>query len=120
MGNQIEQGQIIKGKVTGIQPYGAFVALDNGTQGLVHISEITHGFVKDIHDYLQVGEEVKVKVMSINKGEGKISLSIRATEEAKPSPVQPIRRLKIDENSEGFNTLKDKLQEWIDQSGEGK
>lgn len=120
MGNQIEQGQIITGKVTGIQPYGAFIALDNGTQGLVHISEITHGFVKDIHDYLQVGEEVKVKVMSVNKDEGKISLSIRATEEAKPAAVQPVRRLKIAEDSEGFNTLKDKLQEWIDQSGEGK
>ncbi|MFK2826547.1 S1 domain-containing post-transcriptional regulator GSP13 [Bacillus sp. B190/17] len=120
MENQIEQGQIIKGKVTGIQPYGAFIALDNGTQGLVHISEITHGFVKDIHEYLQVGEEVKVKVMSVNKDEGKISLSIRATEEMKLSVPQPVRRLKISENSEGFNTLKDKLQEWIDQSEESK
>ncbi|KKB34966.1 S1 domain-containing post-transcriptional regulator GSP13 [Bacillus thermotolerans] len=120
MANPIEEGQIITGKVTGIQPYGAFVALEDGKQGLVHISEVTHGFVKDIHEYLQVGEEVKVKVLSVNEEEGKISLSIRATEEAKPSAVQAARRLKLDENNEGFNTLKDKLQEWIKQSGENK
>lgn len=44
-------GDVVSGKVAGIQSYGAFVALDNSTQGLVHISEITHGFVKDIHDF---------------------------------------------------------------------
>ena len=44
---------LLTGKVTGIQPYGAFVALDEQNQGLVHISEITHGFVKDINDHLK-------------------------------------------------------------------
>lgn len=44
-------GDVVSGKIAGIQSYGAFVALDNSTQGLVHISEITHGFVKDIHDF---------------------------------------------------------------------
>lgn len=46
-------GDVVSGKIAGIQSYGAFVALDNSTQGLVHISEITHGFVKDIHDFFR-------------------------------------------------------------------
>lgn len=75
-------GDVVSGKVAGIQSYGAFVALDNSTQGLVHISEITHGFVKDIHDFLEVGQEVKVKILDIDEEKNKISLSIRATEEA--------------------------------------
>ncbi|HEY4552507.1 MAG TPA: S1 domain-containing post-transcriptional regulator GSP13 [Bacillaceae bacterium] len=117
-----EKGDVLTGKVTGIQPYGAFVALDEQTQGLVHISEIKHGYVKDIHDILSVGDEVKVKVLTVDEGKGKISLSIRATEEApaqreKPSKARRPLQVKSEEaGNEGFNTLKDKLQEWIDKS----
>jgi general stress protein 13 len=125
MSEKIEIGSILQGKVTGIQPYGAFVALDEKTQGLVHISEITHGYVKDINEHLKVGDEVKVKVLSIDEEAGKIGLSIRATEEP---PVQSTTRpkkarkrqaatiLPQEEEQQGFNTLKEKLQEWIDQS----
>ncbi|KMY43329.1 general stress protein [Bacillus sp. FJAT-27916] len=120
-----EAGQVLTGKVTGIQPYGAFVALDESTQGLVHISEITHGFVKDINDILKVGDEVNVKVLSVDEEAGKIALSIRATEEApaekaearKPrkKAVQQVKTAPA-ETPQGFNTLKDKLEEWIEQS----
>ena len=51
-------GDVVKGKVTGIQPYGAFVSLDEHTQGLVHISEITYGYVKEVAEFLTVGQEV--------------------------------------------------------------
>ena len=85
MAEKFEIGSILTGKVTGIQSYGAFVALDENNQGLVHISEITHGFVKDINEHLKVGDEVKVKVLSVDEEAGKIGLSIRATEE---EPVQ--------------------------------
>jgi general stress protein 13 len=128
MSDKIEVGSVITGKVTGIQPYGAFVSLDENTQGLVHISEVTHGFVKDINEFLKVGEEVKVKVLSIDENAGKIGLSIRATEEApapqpeaekakKPRAKRQAAPIKAEaDNSQGFNTLKDKLQEWIEQS----
>jgi len=127
MSDKIEVGSVITGKVTGIQPYGAFVALDENTQGLVHISEVTHGFVKDINEFLKVGDEVQVKVLSIDENAGKIGLSIRATEEApaqteaeKAKNARPKRQaapVKMEtESAQGFNTLKDKLQEWIDQS----
>ena len=75
----IEVGQVIKGKVTGIQSFGAFVALDDkNTQGLVHISEVSNTFVKDINDYLKVGQDVEVKVIKLDETNKKISLSIRA------------------------------------------
>lgn len=63
----IEIGSIQEGKVTGIMNFGAFVALPGGKSGLIHISEIAHTFVKDVHDHLQVGQLVKVKVLDINE-----------------------------------------------------
>ncbi|TFJ92797.1 S1 domain-containing post-transcriptional regulator GSP13 [Lentibacillus salicampi] len=121
--DNFEAGQILDGKVTGIQPYGAFVALDEDTQGLVHISEVTHGYVKDVHDYLAVGDDVKVKILNVNADNNKVSLSIRATQEPpkdnKNNPSQKSQDSKQqDQANTGFNTLKDKLDEWIKQSEE--
>ncbi|MFD2208162.1 S1 domain-containing post-transcriptional regulator GSP13 [Virgibacillus halophilus] len=113
-----EVGQVVQGKVTGIQPYGAFVALDDEVQGLVHISEVTHGYVKDINEFLSVGDEVSVKILQIDAEKNKISLSIRATQEAPQKQSKPAaKKAPVQDNSNaGFNTLKDKLQEWMDQS----
>ena len=76
----VEVGQVCKGKVTGIQSFGAFVALEGeqGTQGLVHISEVSNTYVKDINEFLTVGQEVEVKVIKLDEASKKISLSIRA------------------------------------------
>ena len=77
-------------KVTGIMNFGAFVALPGGKSGLVHISEIANTFVKDVHDHLQIGQQVRVKVLGINE-QGKINLSIKAVaaEERKTTPPAP-------------------------------
>ena len=72
----IEVGSILPGKVTGITNFGAFVDLGNRKTGLVHISEVSNSYIKDIKDVLTVGDEVQVKVMEI-AGDGKVSLSIR-------------------------------------------
>lgn len=122
MEKQYKVGDVLTGKVTGIQPYGAFVALDEQTQGLVHISEITYGFVKDVSHFLKVGDKITVKILEIEDGSQKISLSIRALQE-EPTPMKKEQRKtlqeRIDEDdAAGFQPLKDKLQEWIDQSGQ--
>ena len=70
-----EVGSILEGKVTSIMKFGAFVSLGNGRSGLVHISELANTFVNDVHDFLQEGQEVKVKVLSTENG--KINLSIK-------------------------------------------
>ena len=71
-------GSILEGKVTTITKFGAFVALENGKSGLVHISEIANTFVNDVHDFLQEGQDVKVLVLSAENG--KINLSIKKTQ----------------------------------------
>lgn len=124
MSKNYEVGDILTGKVTGIQPYGAFISLDEHTQGLVHISEITYGFVKDVQEYLKVGEEVRVKILEIDEDSNKISLSIRALQEVPPQRKKdfiPRKTLqeKVDESdANGFLSLKNKLQDWIEQSGQ--
>lgn len=72
----IEVGNILEGKITGITDFGAFVDLPDGKSGMVHISEVASTYVNKITDYLQEGQTVKVKVLSIGDN-GKISLSIK-------------------------------------------
>jgi len=107
--------------VTGIKPHGAYIALDEETQGLVHISDDAHNDVKDIRDHLSVGDEVNVKILKVE--DGKISLSIRATE-AEPERTDKRSRPKrhpgktVGKSTQGFNSLEDKLKEWLKESNE--
>lgn len=80
----IEVGSKVKGKVTGITNFGAFVELKEKTTGLVHISEVADTYVKDINEHLTVGDEILVKVINVEK-DGKIGLSIK---KAKDKPVR--------------------------------
>ena len=73
---QVEEGKIVTGKVTGITKFGAFVELESGETGLVHISEVSLDYVNDINDHIKVGENVEVKVLPSEK-KGKIGLSIK-------------------------------------------
>ena len=59
-------GAIVEGKVTGITKFGAFVALPENKSGMVHISEVASSFVNDIKDFLQEGQQVKVKIINID------------------------------------------------------
>lgn len=86
---ELQVGSILEGKVTSITKFGAFVALEGGRSGLVHISEIANTFVNDVHDYLQEGQAVKVLVLSTENG--KINLSIKRTlpQQERPAPRGP-------------------------------
>ena len=86
---QLEVGKIVEGKITGITNFGAFVHIEGGKTGLVHISEVALTFVKDINDHLKENDVVKVKVLSIDDN-GKVSLSIKKAleEEQKKQPKQ--------------------------------
>ncbi|HEY4578752.1 MAG TPA: S1 domain-containing post-transcriptional regulator GSP13 [Savagea sp.] len=116
-------GDILKGKVTGIQPYGVFISLDEQTQGLVHISEITYGFVKNVEEFVKVGDVVKVKVTHVDEKTGKLSLSMRALKRPPYQKRKYYRSTKslqerVNERDKvGFQSLAEKLEEWIDQSG---
>ena len=86
----LEIGSVVEGKVTGITKFGAFVSLPDGTTGMVHISEVSHAYVSDIKDFLNVGTVVKVKVLSTENGKAKLSIKqTQAKEEKKPAAPKP-------------------------------
>lgn len=76
----LEIGEIVEGKVTGLTKFGAFVNLPEEKVGMVHISEVSTTYVKDIGDFLEKGQSVKVKILNIDEG-GKISLSMKQVPE---------------------------------------
>lgn len=92
---QLEVGEILEGKVTGILKFGAFVDLGNGKSGMVHISEIASTYVNDIKDHVTEGQTVKVKIINIAE-DGKISLSIK---KALPREERPQQRRQGQERS---------------------
>ena len=124
---EIQKGAILPGKVTGITKFGAFVQLAPGKSGLVYISEIANTFVNNVADFLTVGQEVQVKVVSIDE-QGRINLSIK---QAQPKPaarpaqkpqhapraVQP--EPQPAEETSGNQDLEDKLKRFMKDS-EGK
>ena len=82
----MEPGSILEGKVTGITKFGAFVALEGGKSGLVHISEIANAFVSDVNDFLQVGQTVKVLVLSAEPGKINLSIKKALPQQERPAP----------------------------------
>jgi predicted RNA-binding protein with RPS1 domain len=77
-------GEMTKGKVVSIMPYGAFVDVGTTTDGLVHVSQIADEFVSDIESVVKVGQEVECRIVSVDTDNNKISLSMRS-ENAKPA-----------------------------------
>lgn len=108
-------GQKYEGTVSGLRPYGAFVVLENGVKGLIHISEVKTGYVDSIYNVFKIGDQVKVQVIDYDEYSGKASLSMRSLEEEKHHFPQRHRfsnsRVKI-----GFQPLADSMSDWIDES----
>lgn len=108
-------GDKLKGKIIGIQPYGAFVELEMGMMGLIHISEIRTGYIKNIHDVLSVNDAVTVQVVDYDEFTDKISLSMRTLEEEKVRLVKR-RRFSNGHCKVGFEPLAKTLPVWIEET----
>ncbi len=104
-----EKDKIVTGYVTGIEPYGIFVSLDDYYNGLIHISEISDDFVKNIFDYAKIGEKLKMKIIEINEKSHHIKLSIKDIDYRKGCNG------KIKETLHGFSTLKENIPVWIEE-----
>lgn len=105
-----KKGKIVKGVVTCIENYGAFMAFDEFYTGLIHISEISSGFVKDIHDFVNVGDHIYVEILAVDEEENHLKVSIKNINYKINGQY---RRKKIRETPSGFTTLKQKLPYWI-------
>lgn len=111
----VSVGKIVEGTVTGITNFGAFVELEGGKSGLVHISEISHDYVEKVSDYVKRGEKVKVEVLSVSD-DGKISLSMRKTKPKSNKPAE-IEWDSPEDNQKGMS-FEDKLSSFLKNSNE--
>lgn len=91
----IKVGSVVTGTVESLQNYGAFVRLEDGLSGLVHVSQISQKRIKSPKDVLEKGQEVTVKIIGVK--DGKISLSMKALEEVKEEPVEKVEIPKAEE-----------------------
>ncbi len=107
--NKYKYGEIVTGCVTGIEKYGIFVNLDEYYSGLIHISEISDNFVRNIHDYVKIGETIKVKVIEENPKAHHVKLSIKNFDYR----INKKKSNKIIETPLGFSTLEKQLDIWI-------
>ena len=100
----MQEGDIVKGEITSIKPYGAFVKLNRNLYGLIHISEFSDRYVRDIEDYVSVGDVLDLEVISI-QDDTKVSLSFKTLHKRK-------KRLRIKLKT-GFTPLREKIGKWI-------
>ena len=117
MKNELKAGQIVEVCITGIQPYGAFALLSDGSSGLIHISEISDHFVRSVESFVHIGQSVKVKILDIDEDSHQAKLSLKAIDHhlkrrEKRTTYKHPRRL-IRETPKGFAPLKSMLPIWI-------
>ena len=115
MKKKYENGQIVEGIITGIQPYGAFVSIDSETSGLIHISEISDDFVRDINRYVKDGERIIAKVIDVSEGQKQLRLSLKALNYStrKQRTDEDYKRPLTPESKIGFKTLEKMLPIWL-------
>jgi general stress protein 13 len=99
-------GDIVKGKVTGIEKYGIFLLMDDGYTGLIHISEISEKFVRNVFDYVQLDEIIISKIIEVDESSKRLKLTIKNFD-------YRIEDSKENEDQGGFALLREKLPEWI-------
>ena len=99
----MKKGSIVKGEITAIKPYGAFVKVGKEYDGLVHISEFSDGFVRSIDDYVSIGDVIDLKVIKVN--DNKLSLSFKELHKRK-------KRYNIN-LTKGFSPLQKQLEQWL-------
>lgn len=105
----LEVGKIVKGVVTRVTDFGAFVALDGEKTGLVHISEVSTEYVKDVKAYLKEKQEVEAIVISIDNG-GRIGLSIKRLLEQRIATQPPDEYVSTNNPSESFEDMMSKFK----------
>lgn len=104
-----EKGKIVTGQVTGIEKYGIFVSLDEFYSGLIHISEISDGFVKNTGDYVNIGDTIHARIVEVDSETYHVKLSIKNLN----YKTNKYPRKKLKEVSRGFEPLEENLSGWI-------
>lgn len=107
--DKYKENDVVAGIVTGIEKYGIFVSIDKNYSGLIHISEISENFVREINDYVSLDEKINVKIMEIDQEKKLMKLSIKNIDYR----MNKKKKSSIIETKHGFSTLKKMLPVWI-------
>lgn len=105
--NSINVGNIVKGQITGVTPYGVFVSLEDDYSGLVHISEVSDKFVKDLPMLFNIGDIINVKILEIDEDKREVKLSIKKIDYKVEESLS-----RIPETGTGFGLLEKNLGKW--------
>ena len=111
-------GQLIVGKVYNVKPYALFMSFEDGVTGLLHISEISDSFIRDIEKYGSVGDEIKVKILSIDKDNGFLRVSYKQVPPEEMYSSHTNQRKVPTTSEDEFLPLKEKLDSWIKEAYE--
>ena len=106
-------GMTVYGQISGIKPYGAFVRFDDGVTGLIHISELSNGFVRNIDHFVTVGEYAMVKVIDIDKENRQLRLSLKALPQNRKRFKKRVRFEGMPDEEIGFQTIEKMMPEWL-------
>ncbi len=107
-------GEVVEGVITGIQPYGAFVSFPDGYSGLIHISEISSGFIKDVNKHVKIDDKMKARVIDLDEKNQHLSLSIKIFEKMrKPRIIN-----NLPPNNIGSKSVLNNLEYWLNKKGD--
>ena len=109
-----EVGQTLIGTVTNVKPYALFMEFDDGVSGLLHISEISDSFIRDIEKYGSVGDQIKVMIVSIDENNGFLRVSLKKVPQSEAFSTHNNGARKAPEKKDDdFKSLEERLPEWI-------
>lgn len=109
-------GMVVYGKITGIKPYGAFVGFEDDVTGLIHISELSNGFVKDVNHYVKVNDYVMLKVIDIDYDQKQLRLSFKALSQNQRKYVKKVKFQGMPKKEKGFQSIQEKMPKWLEET----
>lgn len=111
--DEYKVGMTVYGKITGIKPYGAFVSFEDGVNGLIHISELSDKYVRNVTNFVQIGDYFMLKVIDVDKKNKQLRLSFKALEQNTRKHLKRVKFQGMPENTKGFGSLRDALNNWV-------
>lgn len=112
-----EVDELLIGTVVNVKPYALFLAFDDGSQGLLHISEISDSYIRDIEKFGAIGDQMKVKILSIDSTNGFMRVSFKQVPEQEAFTTHSNNKRKAPEvTNEDFKILEENLPKWIEET----
>ncbi len=110
-------GELVIGKITSVKPYALFLSFENGNNGLLHISELSDSYIRDIEKFGSVGDEIKVKIIAMDEANGFLRVSYKKVpENERFSTHVNESRIYLEESEKDFSELEKRLPVWIEET----